>query len=86
MLAHRKLARDYLSKQDRDTFIDIIYKSKVTPLQKEILYMEFLDDKDHRFIGDTVGLTENRINHRFGEAYDVIYRYLKKNNILLTLL
>ena len=76
MLLSRRIARDFLLSQDRPHFLDIIYKAKVTPLQKQILYMDLLDDKDHRFIADELGVTETTVNHQIGKAYDLVYRYI----------
>lgn len=76
MLFERKVARSFLLAQDRPTFLEIVYKAKVTPIQKQILYMDLLDDKDHRYIADELGLTETTVNHQIGKAYDLIYRYI----------
>lgn len=84
MLVHRKITRDFLFLQDRPTFLEIVYRAKVSPSQKDILYMHILDEKDLCFIGDTLGLTENRVSHKLSKAYDIIYNYLIKNNILAT--
>ena len=76
MLLHRRIAKDYLKHQDRPTFLEIVYKSKVTPTQRDILYHDILDRMDHQDIGDIVGLTENSVNHEVGKAYDLIYHYI----------
>lgn len=79
MLPRRKFARAFLLSSDRPKFLEIVYKAKVTPTQKQILYLDLLDDISHRDIGDQVGLTEGRVNHIIGEAYDKIYSYITKN-------
>ena len=84
MLPHRKLTREFLTKQDRETFLDIVYKAKLSPKQKEILFMDLLDDQDHYFIGDTVGLTKGTIDHKTGPIYDLIYSYLTKHKLIMT--
>lgn len=84
MLLRRKTTRSFLFSQDRPTFLEIVYKSKVSPTQKEILYRHILDGKELAFIGDEIGLTENRVSHLAAEAYDLIYNYITKNNILTT--
>lgn len=76
MLLSRRIARDFLLSQDRPHFLDIIYKAKVTPTQKQILYMDLLDEKDHYFIGDTIGLSKTTVDHQIGKAYDLVYRYI----------
>ena len=76
MLFTRRIARDYLLAQDRPTFLEIVYKSKVTPTQKQILLMDLLDEKDHYFIGDTLGMAKTTVDHQIGKAYDLIYRYI----------
>lgn len=81
MLPHRTKAKNYLKKQDRPHFLEIVYKAKVTPTQKEILYMAILDRKDHGYIGDMIGLTRNVVDHEIGYAYDAIYRYMQ-NTVL----
>ena len=84
MLTHRKTARAFLFSQDRPTFLEIVYRAKVSPAQKEILYKHILDEKELALIGDEIGLTENRVSHLAAEAYDLIYNYITKNNILPT--
>lgn len=82
MLLHRRAARDFLLEQDRPTFLEIVYRAKVTPTQRDIIYMDLLDYKSHREIGDDIGLTENRVSHIVGEAYDKVFNYLIKNNFV----
>ena len=81
MLSNRTAAKEYLKQQDRPHFLEIVYKAKVTPIQKQILYMALLDKKDHGYIGDMVGLTRNSVDHEIGCAYDAIYRYMQ-NTVL----
>lgn len=76
MLPRRKFARAFLLSQDRPNFLEIVYKAKVTPMQKEIIYMALLDKKDHGYIGDILGLTRTTVDHELGKAYDLIYRYI----------
>lgn len=76
MLFNRRIARNFLLAQDRPTFLEIVYKSKVTPIQRDILYMSLLDQQDHYFIADKLGLEKTTIDHQIGKAYDLIYRYI----------
>lgn len=76
MLFNRRIARNFLLAQDRPTFLDIVYKAKVTPIQKEILYLSLLDQHDHWFIADKLGLEKTTVDHQIGKAYDLIFRYI----------
>ena len=76
MLLTRRVARSFLLAQDRPTFLDIVYKAKVTPIQKEILYLSLLDQQDHYFIADKLGLEKTTVDHQIGKAYDLIFRYI----------
>ena len=76
MLNHRRKAKEYLEGADRPTFLETVYKAKVTPVQKEILYLALLDKKSRGYIGDVIGLTEDAVNHEIGKAYDLIFSYI----------
>lgn len=82
MLLTRRIARDFLVSRDRKTFLDIVYASKVTPEQKQMLYLSLLDRQDHWFIADKLGLEKTTIDHQIGKAYDLIYRYIS-NTVLV---
>ena len=76
MLLTRRVARNFLLSADRPTFLDIVYKAKVTPEQKEMLYLSLLDQHDHWFIADKLGLEKTTVDHQIGKAYDLIFRYI----------
>lgn len=72
----RKQARDFLLHADRSTFLDAVYKSKVTPRQKEILYRHFLDGQDNGFIADALAVSVETVRTELQKAYDLVFNYL----------
>lgn len=83
MLFHRRITRDFLLyKTDKKEFLDILYKAKITPRQREILLLKLLDKQDYRYISDMVFVTEHQIKKDIEGAYDLIYHYLLNTNLL----
>ena len=49
-------------------FEEIIDSSTLSPDDKELMRMHYLDGKDFRFIGDTLGFSEATIKYRHRKA------------------
>lgn len=58
------------------SFNDLIEKSTLKPIEKELMYMHYLQDKDFRYIGDMLGYSESWMKR-------VHIRALKKLNKLI---
>lgn len=76
MLPKRKFARDYLEQIDRPKFLEIVYKAKVTPRQKEFLYARFLDGLNNYRIAMEDNVSVETVRDDLRSAYDKIYNYL----------
>ena len=59
-----------------ETFEDLLSMSTLSDIDKDILRMHYLKEKDFRFIGDTLGFSEATIKARHKKALS------KLNNIL----
>lgn len=51
-----------------DTFEELLSQSTLSDVDKDILRMHYLQDKDFRFIGDTIGFSEATIKSRHRKA------------------
>ena len=52
------------------TFNDLLDASTLSAEDKEVLKMHYLEDKDFRYIGDTLGLSEQTIKYRHKKISD----------------
>lgn len=82
MLHNRKVARDFMLNTDRPTFLEIVYRAKVTPRQREILYCKFLDGHDNNFIADKLIVCPATVRNELEKAYDLLFKYLIATNKL----
>lgn len=69
----RKKIRDIAS---ISTFNDLLDESTLSTEDKEILRLHYLEDKDFRFIGDTLNLSEQTIKYRHKKALQKLNRLL----------
>ena len=76
MLPNRKSARDFLLRTDRPTFLEVVYKAKVTPRQKDILYRKYLDNKSNIQIAEELFTSIETVRNELAVAHDHIYNYL----------
>ena len=76
MLPNRKSARDFLLHTDRPTFLEVVYKAKVTPRQKDILYRKYLDNKSNIQIAEELFTSIETVRNELAVAHDHIYNYL----------
>lgn len=58
------------------TFNDLLEASTLSAEDKEVLKMHYLEDKDFRFIGDTLGLSEQTIKYRHKKALQKLSKLL----------
>lgn len=76
MLAKRKAVRDYLLKADRPTFLELVYKAKVTPRQKQILYRRFLDGYSNVMVSMEMNIAVETVRNELRASYEQIYHAL----------
>lgn len=72
MKTNRKLARDYIVNADRPTFLNTVYKAKVTPRQKTILYKKYLDGYSNVMISMEMSLSIETVRDELQKSYDQI--------------
>lgn len=82
MLPTRTIAKNYLKHTDKETFFNVLYKSKISPRQKKILILRVLDRQSYEFISCQVFITDNMIKKEIAEAYDLIYNYLSITKLI----
>lgn len=82
MLSKRKITRSFLISTDRPTFLEIVYRAKVSPRQKEILYLKFLDGHDNNFIADKLIVCPATVRNNLEKAYDLLFGYLSVAKLL----
>lgn len=82
MFANRKTARDYLLKADRQKFLETVYMAKVTPRQKKILYMRFLDGYSNIMVSIELNIAIETVRNEIRSAYEQIYTFLYAANVL----
>lgn len=58
------------------TFNDLLEASTLSAEDKEVLKMHYLEDKDFRLIGDTLGLSEQTIKYRHKKALQKLSKLL----------
>lgn len=58
------------------TFNDLLEASTLSAEDKEVLKMHYLEDKDFRYIGDTLGLSEQTIKYRHKKALQKLSKLL----------
>lgn len=79
----RKKTRDWLKHAEREEFEEILYKSKCTRLQVEILHMKFIDDYEVYKISQILNRSETTIKAILTKAYDLIGKLLIKRRLIL---
>lgn len=58
------------------TFQQILDESTLTPEEKEIIKLHYLEDRDFRFIGDKFGFCESTIKKKHKKALNKISKIL----------
>lgn len=58
------------------TFQQILDESTLTDLEKEIISLHYLEDKDYRYIGDKLGFSETTIKRKHQKALKKISKIL----------
>lgn len=58
------------------TFQQILDESTLTDLEKEIITLHYLEDKDYRYIGDKLGFSEATIKRKHQKALKKISKIL----------
>lgn len=76
MLKNRMEARKYLRKSNRPDFLETVYRAKVTPRQKDILYKKFLDGYSNVEISMKLSISVETVRDELAAAYDLLFRYL----------
>lgn len=79
----RKKTRDWLKHAEREEFEEILYKSKCTRLQVEILHMKFIDDYEVYKISQILNRSKTTIKAILTKAYDLIGKLLIKRRLIL---
>lgn len=79
----RKKTRDWLKTAEREEFEEILYKSKCTRVQVEILHMKFIDDYEVYKISQILNRSETTIKAILTKAYDLIGKLLIKRRLIL---
>lgn len=79
----RKKTRDWLKHAEREEFEEILYKSKCTRVQIEILHMKFIDDYEVYKISQILNRSETTIKAILTKAYDLIGKLLIKRRLIL---
>lgn len=79
----RKKTRDWLKNAEREEFEEILYKSKCTRVQVEILHMKFIDDYEVYKISQILNRSETTIKAILTKAYDLIGKLLIKRRLIL---
>lgn len=69
----RKRIRDIA---DISTFNELLDASTLSTEDKGILKMHYLEDKDFRYIGDSLGLSEQTIKYRHKKALQKLSKLL----------
>ena len=64
MTAHIDTRRKLKEIPTRQEFEGLLNKSTLSPEDKALMYMHYLDGKDFRFIGDSLGFSEQTIKYR----------------------
>lgn len=68
--------RDYLRNSNRPDFLEVVYRSKVTPRQRDILYKKFLDGMSNIQIAFEMNISVETVRDELAAAYDLLFRYL----------
>jgi RNA polymerase sigma factor (sigma-70 family) len=58
------------------TFQQILDESTLTDLEKEIITLHYLEDKDYRYIGDKLGFSETTVKRKHQKALKKISKIL----------
>lgn len=64
MTKHIETRRKISDIADIETFTDLLNRTTLSELDKEIMELHYVKDKDFKFIGDTFGYSESGIKKR----------------------
>lgn len=72
MKPKRKSAKDFLQRCNRASYEKVIYASKLTPRQKQILHMKFIEDESVIAISCEMNISESAVERELANAYEKI--------------
>lgn len=75
MTEHIKTKRKL--KEDIKTFADIMKSPYISEEEKNLLNMIYIDKKDYRLIGDTIGISESTVKKRHKDLIKKISKILQ---------
>lgn len=64
-------------KEDIKTFADIMKSPYVSDEEKQLLNMIYIDRKDYRLIGDTLGMSESTVKKRHKDLVKKISKIIE---------
>lgn len=72
MKPKRKSAKDFLIGCNRASYEKVVYASKLTPRQKQILHMKFIEDESAISISCEMNISESAVERELANAYEKI--------------
>lgn len=64
MTKHIETRKKLLDIADLSTFTDLLNRTTLSEIDKEIMHLHYVKDKDFKFIGDKFGYSESGIKKR----------------------
>ena len=77
MTEHVKTKHQIKEIPDISTFDELLSRALLSPTEKSILRLHYVENKDFRYIGDVLGFSESGIKKKHCHALKIIAKLLK---------